>query len=186
MRGELYGPAGGRRRGRQRCRLLVHRVQRRGGSLSVQVGGWGVSHVYPIGGRPTGGCEGTTRARVRGVHLEHFTTIGDAGGIPAGDVLVEALQVGEEVFHGSDVRDVPVGDGAVPGDGVSRVGVVLPDRRPQGALGREDVVHQATAVRWCRGAGCEERREEPLQHLQRASSRAMHPVRAHSCASAGA
>ena len=83
---------------------------------------------------------------------EHVSHARDAGRVPVGDVRVEVLQAGEECAHVGEGRDVPVGNGAVRRDGVSRVGVVFPDRRLQGVLAWEGV-GQATAERgwWCAG-----------------------------------
>eukprot|EP00964_Phaeocystis_antarctica_P012644 scaffold6966_cov30-Phaeocystis_antarctica.AAC.1 len=69
----------------------------------------------------------------RGAHPEHIAHVRDAGRVPAGDVLVEVLQVVEEAPHVGDGRDVPVGDGAA----LRRVSVVRLERRLQGCLGCE-------------------------------------------------
>ena len=89
-----------------------------------------------IGGRARGGA-----------HLEHLVHGRDAGGVPAGDVLVEILQVIEELLHVGDGRDVPLGDGAALRSGGSRVSVVGLDLRHQGGLGREDT---GRGRRWAR------------------------------------
>eukprot|EP00964_Phaeocystis_antarctica_P133610 scaffold97822_cov51-Phaeocystis_antarctica.AAC.2 len=76
---------------------------------------------------------------MRGAHDEHEVHVRDAGRVPAGNVLVEVLQVVEEVAHVGDARDVPVGDGAVRRNGGCRVIVDRLDRRLQGGLAREGV-----------------------------------------------
>eukprot|EP00964_Phaeocystis_antarctica_P100004 scaffold65736_cov48-Phaeocystis_antarctica.AAC.1 len=78
----------------------------------------------------------------RRAHVEHAFHGRDAGGIPAGDVLIEVIQAIKEVAHVGDGRDVPVGDGAVRRNGGGRVGVVRIDRRLQVGRAREDVIRR--------------------------------------------
>jgi hypothetical protein len=89
---------------------------------------------------------------MRGAHLEHVAHGRDAGGVPAGNVRVEVLQVIEEGAHVGDCRDVPVGDGAACRSGGSRVSVELLDLSLQGGLGREDAGRRGwRRRRWRRG-----------------------------------
>eukprot|EP00964_Phaeocystis_antarctica_P096873 scaffold63096_cov53-Phaeocystis_antarctica.AAC.4 len=95
------------------------------------------------GGDAIGMCTGRARLKAgggqgtRGAHVEHVFHVRDPGGVPAGNVRVEILQVLEEVAHVGDGRDVPVGNGAVRRNGSSLVSVERLDRRLQGSLGRE-------------------------------------------------
>jgi len=110
------------------------------------------AHKTHAPGRPDsrlGGAKGT-----RGAHKEHGAHVCDAGGVPAGNVRVEAFEVAagiivivntvivivilEEGAHVGDGRDVPVGDGASCRSGGSRVSDELLDCSLQGGLGRED------------------------------------------------
>eukprot|EP00964_Phaeocystis_antarctica_P045219 scaffold26019_cov69-Phaeocystis_antarctica.AAC.2 len=86
----------------------------------------------------------------------------DPGGVPAGNVRVEILQISEELSHVGDGRDAPLGDGAVLRNGGSRVSVERLDRRLQGALGREGVGPvgaglRQQAGRWRRRRRCRRR-----------------------------
>eukprot|EP00964_Phaeocystis_antarctica_P022735 scaffold12647_cov59-Phaeocystis_antarctica.AAC.2 len=83
---------------------------------------------------------------VKGVRRKQRAGGGPAGGSPAGNVRVEVLQVVEEVAHVGDARDVPGDDGAVRCFGGGHAGVVRLDRRPQGGLGRKDVIEQAAVL----------------------------------------
>eukprot|EP00964_Phaeocystis_antarctica_P129381 scaffold93231_cov69-Phaeocystis_antarctica.AAC.1 len=76
---------------------------------------------------------------MRGAHPEHAVHVRDAGRVPAGNVRVEILQVIEELAHVGDARDVPVGDGAVRGNGGCWVSVDRLDCRLQGGRARERV-----------------------------------------------
>ena len=122
-------------------RLACCRVERRACDAGARCapGGWRAW----VGASAKAECTGKA-ARLkaqgpgtRGAHLEHCIHGRDAGGVPAGNVRVEVLQVIEELVHVGDGRDVPVGDGAVRRSGGIRVSVVLPHRRLQLGLGGE-------------------------------------------------
>ena len=75
-------------------------------------------------------------------HGKHGAHGRDTGGVPAGDVLVEAcgpLQVVEELTHVGHARDAPAGDGAVLRGGRGRVRMVLLGRGLQVGIARDRV-----------------------------------------------
>eukprot|EP00964_Phaeocystis_antarctica_P037198 scaffold21248_cov68-Phaeocystis_antarctica.AAC.2 len=118
-KGGIYGavrPAG-REGGRRRATAAQAACTRGGDRLCMKTGGQGT----------------------RGAHLEHCVHGCDAGGVPAGYVLVEVSQVIEEPAHVRDGRDVPVGDGVVRRYGGSRVIIERLDRRLQGGRALEGV-----------------------------------------------
>ena len=102
--------------------------------------------------RGCGPTQGLGAKGTRGAHAEHVAHVSDAGGVPAGNVRVEARQVTEEGAHVGDGGDVPVGDGAACRSGGSRVSVELLDLSLQGGLGREDAGRRGwRRRRWRRG-----------------------------------
>eukprot|EP00964_Phaeocystis_antarctica_P011003 scaffold6041_cov54-Phaeocystis_antarctica.AAC.3 len=146
------------------------RVERR-----ARDAGRGADRQARGGGRPR--CtqragEGSTadweQGTGRRAHEEHAVHVCDAGGIPAGDVRVEVIQVREEPAHVSDSRDIPVGDGSVRCNGDSRVRVVGLDRRLQGDRTREGVGRRRRRGRWRRRAGRRRRRRRRWRRRRRA------------------
>jgi len=101
-----------------RCGASAGREAGGCGAVAAQAACTGKARLEAAGGQGT-----------RGAHEEHEAHGRDLGGVPAGNVRVEVLQVLEEAFHVGDGRDVPVGDGAVRLTGGSRVSVVRLDGR---------------------------------------------------------